>query len=84
MPSHDLISKIPKGSLFRNPPSRNIVIVPGGFQLRYLEQLHWPGVETEPIWKMNGVRSKARYFIAHPAISIGLARRKVITTCKHA
>jgi len=49
MPSHDLISKIPKGFAFSQSSLQEYSDCPRRFQLRYLEQLHWPGVETEPI-----------------------------------
>jgi len=49
MPTSVLKSKIPKGFVFSQSSLQEYSDCPRRFQLRYLEKLHWPAVETEPV-----------------------------------
>ena len=49
MPSINLNSKTPKGFSFSQSSLQEYSDCPRRFRLRYIEQLHWPALETEPV-----------------------------------
>ena len=62
MPPIDLISKIPKGFAFSQSSLQEYTDCPRRFQLRYLEQLHWPAVETEPVLENERRQAEGQAF----------------------
>jgi hypothetical protein len=49
MQSNNLNSKIPKGFSFSQSSLQEYSDCPRRFQLRYIEKLRWPAIETEPV-----------------------------------
>jgi CRISPR/Cas system-associated exonuclease Cas4 (RecB family) len=49
MASNGIKTMIPKGFVFSQSSLQEYSDCPRRFQLRFIEQLHWPAVETEPV-----------------------------------
>ena len=49
MDSNGIKTMIPKGFVFSQSSLQEYSDCPRRFQLRFIEQLHWPAVETEPV-----------------------------------
>lgn len=55
-------SKIPKGFVFSQSSLQDYADCPRRFQLRYMEQLSWPAVETEPVLENERRQSEGQTF----------------------
>jgi CRISPR/Cas system-associated exonuclease Cas4 (RecB family) len=56
------LSKIPKGFSFSQSSLQEYSDCPRRFQLRYIEQLHWPAIETEPVLENERRQMEGKVF----------------------
>jgi CRISPR/Cas system-associated exonuclease Cas4 (RecB family) len=62
MPDEALKFKLPQTFTFSQSSLQDYVDCPRRFQLRYIEQLHWPAVETEPVLENERRRQEGQLF----------------------